>query len=157
MAEGLTEEEKADRAKEFRVNLNRKRPSRKNYGFSSEFLQSAAFERSSQFDSYTTSGAYSSQGEAVPMQQFGGGDPIYRDIAEKESLSKWRNGLNRLFPQPVKNALLPPRGRKGWLRFLFVHVPILHWLWTYRPKQLIGDVIAGITIGVTHIPQGMED
>ena len=154
MADEQTEEEKAERAKEFRVNLNRKRPSRKSYSFSSEFLQSAAFERSSQFDSYSTSGVYSS-GEAVPLQQFGGGDPIYRDISEKETLSKWRNGLNRLLPQPVKNALLPPRGRKGWLRFLFVHVPILHWLWTYRPKQLIGDVIAGITIGVTHIPQGI--
>ena len=135
------------------MNLNRKRPSRKRYGFSSEFLQSGALEQSSQFDSLSTSGVYSS-GETVPLQQLGGGDPIYRDISEKESLSKWKNGLNRLLPQPIKNALLPPRGRKGWLRFLFVHLPVLQWLWTYRPKQLIGDIIAGITIGVTHIPQG---
>jgi MFS superfamily sulfate permease-like transporter len=45
---------------------------------------------------------------------------------------------------------------KQWKSFIFVHLPIIQWLWQYRPKYLIGDIIAGITIGVTHIPQGME-
>ena len=55
----------------------------------------------------------------------------------------------------MRNALLPPYSLAQWKKFLFVHLPIVHWLWTYRPRQLIGDFIAGITIGVTHVPQGI--
>lgn len=61
----------------------------------------------------------------------------------------------RLFPQPLRKALLPPSTFAQWKRFIFIHLPILHWLWTYRPRQIIGDLIAGITIGVTHVPQGI--
>lgn len=63
--------------------------------------------------------------------------------------------MYRLFPQPLRNALLPPYTLSQWKKFFFIHLPILHWLWTYRPKQLVGDIIAGITIGVTHVPQGI--
>ena len=43
------------------------------------------------------------------------------------------------------------------MKFMFVHLPIIHWVWQYTPKQLIGDTIAGLTIGVTHIPQGIVE
>lgn len=66
-----------------------------------------------------------------------------------------KNFMYRLFPQPLRNALLPPYTLSQWKKFFFIHLPILHWLWTYRPKQLVGDIIAGITIGVTHVPQGI--
>ena len=63
----------------------------------------------------------------------------------------------KVFPQPLRNALLPPLNLAQWKKFWFVHIPILHWLWSYRPKQLVGDIIAGLTIGVTHVPQGAAE
>lgn len=79
--------------------------------------------------------------------------PVYRELEEKWA-PKWRRLFNRACPQPIRNALKPPTTKNGWVQFMFVHLPILHWLWRYTPKQLIGDTIAGLTIGVTHIPQG---
>ena len=81
--------------------------------------------------------------------------PVYRELEEKW-VPKWRRLFNRACPQPIRNALKPPTTREAWIQFVFVHLPILHWLWRYTPKQLIGDVIAGLTIGVTHIPQGIS-
>lgn len=34
-------------------------------------------------------------------------------------------------------------------------VPILKWLPTYRPSYLFYDFIAGLTVGLTAIPQGI--
>lgn len=65
-----------------------------------------------------------------------------------------KNFFMDLVPQPIRRNILPPMNWKQWRSFIFVHLPIIQWLWQYRPKQLIGDIIAGITIGVTHIPQG---
>ena len=84
----------------------------------------------------------------------GGGEAIYREFEEYESLSEVKNKFRRMIPQPVRKSLIPPRSWRDWKRFVLVHLPIIHWLWTYRSNQLIGDLIAGITIGVTHIPQG---
>lgn len=57
-------------------------------------------------------------------------------------------------PEPVKSALKPPTTSHEWLEFLLVHVPILHWVWTYQSRFFLGDIISGITIAVVHIPQG---
>ena len=81
--------------------------------------------------------------------------PVYREL--EEWVPKWRRVFNRVCPQPIRNALKPPMGKEAWLKFMFVHLPILHWVWQYTPKQLIGDTIAGLTIGMTHIPHGMCD
>ena len=56
--------------------------------------------------------------------------------------------------EPVLGSLKPPLNRKEWLEFLLVHLPILKWVWSYRPKFLFGDIIAGITVAIMHIPQG---
>lgn len=94
-------------------------------------------------------------GSGVPLGTFReGGEAIYREFEEYESLSRVKNKLKKIIPQPIRKSILPPRSWKEWQRFIFTHLPIIHWLWTYRPQQLIGDIIAGITIGVTHIPQG---
>lgn len=139
------EDEGVERAREFRIAINRKRPSRRRYALTH---QTSAFEN-------TASSSHSSFNfaEAVPLQAIGG-EPLYRELDEKESLSRLRNGIKKYVPQPIRKALLPPRNRVEWRKFIFVHLPVLHWLWSYRPKQLIGDIISGITIGVTHIPQG---
>ena len=82
------------------------------------------------------------------------GEPIYREFEEYDSLSRVKNRLRRIIPQPIRKSMLPPRSWKEWQKFIFTHLPIVHWLWTYRPNQLLGDFIAGLTIGVTHISQG---
>lgn len=59
-----------------------------------------------------------------------------------------------IIPEPFRSHFTPPKTALQWRDFLFAHLPILHWLWIYKAKWLIGDLIAGITIGITHIPQG---
>ena len=58
-------------------------------------------------------------------------------------------------PEPVLSALKPPLNKKEWKQFVLVHLPILSWVWSYRPSFLFGDIIAGITVAIMHIPQGM--
>ena len=156
MADDLTEDEKAERAKAFRANLNRQRPSRKRYLVSSQVLQREQLEQTLEASAsgYSQFTPTASMEVGVPLQELGG-EAIYREIQEKESLSKLKNGLREFIPQPIRGALLPPRNCEEWKNFLLVHLPILQWLWSYRPKLLIGDLIAGVTIGVTQIPQGM--
>lgn len=163
MADDLVEEEKAERAREFQATLNRRRPSRKRYSFSSPFLRShsagslaidqSTVEASGFNSSFSPFTSTTSSGDAAPLVNLGG-EAIYREINEKHSLSKWRNAMETMIPQPIRKALCPPTSREEWKKFLFVHLPVIHWLWLYRPKQLIGDLVAGLTIGVTHIPQG---
>ena len=67
-----------------------------------------------------------------------------------------RDRLEKLVvpPEPLKSALKPPCSQQEWLQFLLTHVPILSWVWSYRPGFLVGDLIAGITVAIMHIPQG---
>ncbi|XP_064398686.1 sulfate transporter-like isoform X3 [Halichondria panicea] len=58
-------------------------------------------------------------------------------------------------PEPIKTALKPPLSRKEWLKFFLVRLPILEWVWTYRPSYFVGDIISGITVAIMHIPQGL--
>ena len=45
--------------------------------------------------------------------------------------------------------------RRACLHLLRQRVPILSWLPRYRPKKwILGDSIAGLTVGILHIPQG---
>ena len=57
-------------------------------------------------------------------------------------------------PEPLRSSLMPPRTRQQWMKFALLRLPILSWLWSYKPRYLVGDVIAGITVSVMHIPQG---
>ena len=77
-----------------------------------------------------------------------------KNAKEGESLAYSEIKSNRTIPEPIRSHFKPPRTKSQIIAFLFARIPIIGWLWTYRPKYLIGDVITGITIGVTHIPQG---
>lgn len=45
--------------------------------------------------------------------------------------------------------------RRACLHLLKQRVPIFNWLPRYRPKKwILGDTIAGLTVGILHIPQG---
>ena len=123
---------------------------------SRSFSSGSSFEREANpFISTTDDSDWGGEGGGESLEALeGGGEAIYREFEEYDSLSKFKNKLKKTVPQPIRSSLLPPRSWKDWRKFLFTHLPILHWLWIYRPNQLIGDLIAGITIGVTHIPQG---
>ncbi len=82
-------------------------------------------------------------------------DIVYRELDDsRENPTIFKKLSTRIFPQPIYNAIKPPLTGKEWKNFLKVHIPIWHWLFFYVPKLLIGDIVAGLTIGVTHIPLG---
>jgi high affinity sulfate transporter 1 len=74
---------------------------------------------------------------------------------KEESRAFWNFKNEHIVPEPVRSHFMPPKKCMEWKNFVFRHLPILSLLWTYRLKFIIGDLIAGITIGVTHIPQGI--
>ena len=175
MAEVDVEEDaRTEFAREFRKNLNRSRPPRKQYSTAAQYdTQQSALESSlsvspsyasftdvsldgNPFVSFSQSLSDDGSTDGVTLADLSGrGELIYREIDERKSISRLKNGLKTLVPQPIRASLLPPRSRKDWQKFFCTHLPIVYWLWTYSIHHLLGDVIAGITIGVTHIPQGI--
>nr|XP_045008799.1 solute carrier family 26 member 10 isoform X1 [Jaculus jaculus] len=80
------------------------------------------------------------------QQQFGGPeqDP---ELPEEPSLP-W---LCRLWSSLVRACSWP-----GAWRLLLARLPPLRWLPRYRWRAwLLGDAVAGVTVGVVHVPQGM--
>lgn len=67
----------------------------------------------------------------------------------RNSLSKLKNKI----PEPIKSYFVPPKEGDEWLRFLFIRLPILNWVWSYKPKQIAGDLLAGIVVGFAHITE----
>jgi len=59
-------------------------------------------------------------------------------------------------PEPVRSSLKLPSTWSDWKASLLVWIPILQWAWGYKVKYLIGDLMSGFTIGMTHIPQGND-
>ena len=47
-------------------------------------------------------------------------------------------------------------GKKDAIRFVSRIFPFVHWLPRYNLQWLIGDLIAGITVGTVVVPQGMS-
>ncbi|XP_065900969.1 prestin-like isoform X2 [Dysidea avara] len=58
-------------------------------------------------------------------------------------------------PEPLRSSIKLPTSCADWKSFFLIRVPIIQWLWSYQAKHLIGDLVAGLTIGMTHIPQGI--
>ncbi|XP_037701887.1 solute carrier family 26 member 10-like isoform X1 [Choloepus didactylus] len=84
--------------------------------------------------------------EARFRQLFGG--------AEEEPEPSAEPGL------PWLRRLWSPRtracSRRGAWRLLLARLPPLRWLPRYRWRTwLLGDVLAGVTVGIVHVPQGM--
>ena len=57
-------------------------------------------------------------------------------------------------PEILKKELMPPTSIEELKQFILIRLPILSWLWSYKPKFLIGDITAGIAVSIMHIPQG---
>ena len=141
-------EDDEDLAKKFRKALNaRRRPSAKkslstssSWRNHSEGVGRSSMDSSHNLESFTANAALENE-------------PVYRELPDGNP-TIWNRIQAQVFPQPIYNAIKPPLGRAAWKKFWEVHLPIWHWLYYYVPKFLIGDIVAGLTIGVTHIPQG---
>ena len=57
-------------------------------------------------------------------------------------------------PEPIRSSLLPPTNRRSCKNFIFIHLPIISWIWSYQYRYMFGDVMSGITVAIMHIPQG---
>ncbi len=83
-------------------------------------------------------------------------ESVYRELSPPSDLSTRKRLVSQYLPQPIYNALKPPTNKKEFQHFWQIHVPIWHWLYYYVPKFILGDIVAGLTIGVTHVPQGLR-
>ncbi|XP_051865496.1 solute carrier family 26 member 10 [Pristis pectinata] len=89
------------------------------------------------------------------------GVAIYRSIytedqfAQRFNRSKGEENVTESFQQIARRscACSGNAGKRFWRKRL----PFLTWLPRYKVKRwLIGDIIAGLTVGIIHIPQGMS-
>ncbi|XP_061470671.1 solute carrier family 26 member 10-like isoform X1 [Rhineura floridana] len=86
---------------------------------------------------------------------------LYRGIYTEESFQQVYGAP--LKPESSLAGMLKGRLARGWrcsraaaLHLLQSRLPIASWLPRYQPKKwLLGDVVAGLTVGIVHIPQGM--
>ncbi|XP_078287479.1 solute carrier family 26 member 10 [Rhinoraja longicauda] len=73
-----------------------------------------------------------------------GGSEEEEEKEEKSSQGLWQQVAGKRCPCP---------GKRFWTKRL----PFLTWLPRYKLKRwLIGDIVAGLTVGIVHIPQGMS-
>ncbi|XP_070265970.1 solute carrier family 26 member 10-like isoform X2 [Myotis yumanensis] len=80
------------------------------------------------------------------QQLFGGAEQEQELLAE----SRW-SGLCRLWRRRASACSGP-----GAWRLLLARLPPLRWLPQYRWRAwLLGDAVAGVTVGIVHVPQGM--
>lgn len=68
-------------------------------------------------------------------------------------VQKSASKLKKSIPEPIKSYFVPPKKGDEWLQFLFIRLPILNWVWSYKPKQIAGDLLAGIVVGFAHITE----
>ncbi|MBZ3882877.1 Solute carrier family 26 member 10 [Sciurus carolinensis] len=77
---------------------------------------------------------------------------LFGDAEKEQELRtepRW-SGL-RLWRRPARAC-----SRPGAWRLLMTRLPLLRWLPRYRWRAwLLGDAVAGVTVGVVHVPQGM--
>lgn len=84
---------------------------------------------------------------------------VYRNIYSEDRFKQAygsdddRSGSLRLREKLVERCRC---SRRACLHLLRERVPIFNWLPRYRLKKwILGDTIAGLTVGILHIPQGM--
>uniref|UniRef100_F1L6E5 Sulfate permease family protein 3 n=1 Tax=Ascaris suum TaxID=6253 RepID=F1L6E5_ASCSU len=85
------------------------------------------------------------RGDFMRQEDF---DELYMFLPPPEVEDKKRKFLYKFFH--------PCLGPEQFFRFLVSFVPIIEWLPQYSWKRnLLGDFMAGITVGIMHVPQGI--
>ncbi|KAK6466929.1 solute carrier family 26 member 10 [Huso huso] len=84
---------------------------------------------------------------------------VYRDIYTEDQFKKLygaseeTNSSEKLRERVLKNCRC---NKDACVKALKERIPILNWLPRYKLKKwLLGDAVAGFTVGIVHIPQGM--
>lgn len=98
--------------------------------------------------------SYITQDEGIPSQPSGQQFNIVRRVYQQETLNRDADYQtpNKTFGHQCKKALTSC----GLTKCIANSVPIVKWLPKYQPKRdLVGDLVAGATTAVMHIPQGM--
>lgn len=57
--------------------------------------------------------------------------------------------------KPIENKNTSEEPMPLWRKRLRRHVPIVKWLPLYRKGDLVADIIAGLTLGLTMVPQSI--
>lgn len=83
---------------------------------------------------------------------------VYRDIYTEDQFKKLygaseeTNSSEKLRERVLKNCGC---NKDACVKALKERIPILNWLPRYKLKKwLLGDAVAGFTVGIVHIPQG---
>ncbi|KAJ0173311.1 hypothetical protein K1T71_011487, partial [Dendrolimus kikuchii] len=88
--------------------------------------------------------------QARPSQQFN----VIRRVYQQDALNK--DADYQMPTKPLKQRCKKVISSCGIGECLFNSVPLVKWLPRYNPKEyLVGDLVAGATTAVMHIPQGM--
>lgn len=78
---------------------------------------------------------------------------VTRKVLKQNELEEI-TGYDRQHSSPSENLIDGIKGLQ-FKNLLFDAIPVLKWLPEYKiEKNLMGDVISGITVAVMHIPQG---
>ncbi|KAM4044774.1 solute carrier family 26 member 10-like isoform 2-T2 [Anomaloglossus baeobatrachus] len=85
---------------------------------------------------------------------------VYRNVYTEEQFQKVYSTAKDLERPPLTIKEKLARSCKcsthSFLTFLRHRIPIVGWLPRYKLKKwILGDLIAGLTVGIVHIPQGM--
>lgn len=67
----------------------------------------------------------------------------YRTDSNVNRVKRWTGPIARRIPSAAAE-------------YLMEKLPIIQWLPRYNPKWLVNDFIAGITVGVMFVPQGIS-
>lgn len=79
-----------------------------------------------------------------------------RDVLQQEDIALLAD-YERKKPTIVDSAKQSVRDFKC-MKLIKETIPVVEWIPKYSVKQnLMGDLMAGITVAVMHIPQGMND
>ena len=70
-------------------------------------------------------------------------DDVIKKIVGKDQFKK----LRKCFKQKIRKSLTK--------KMLMRRIPILTWLPKYNSKDAVGDFVAGLTVGLTVIPQAL--
>uniref|UniRef100_A0A0K0FZM7 Sulfate_transp domain-containing protein n=1 Tax=Strongyloides venezuelensis TaxID=75913 RepID=A0A0K0FZM7_STRVS len=63
--------------------------------------------------------------------------------------------FNEIYGRISSEEKKPKKNKFNLIKTIKSFIPILEWLPNYNVKQnLHGDIIAGLTVGIMHVPQG---
>lgn len=75
----------------------------------------------------------------------------------RSCLTPWRHRLQCtwILMESVEEVPLPAAGARGWRDALRRRLPVLRWAPRYERTTAVADAVAGVTLGLTMVPQSI--